>query len=73
MNKISPNPQSRAAPAYLVAAGMSVLKRKKEPAYKQLTEEQLEHAIALAESIITQSDEYIHQLNHNSLHWCKRA
>lgn len=41
------------------------------PAYKQLTEEQLEQAIALAESVISQPDKYIHQLNQNSLRWRK--
>jgi hypothetical protein len=45
------------------------LKRGQEPAYKQLTEEQLERAIALADAIITQPDSYLHQLNQNSLHW----
>ncbi len=46
-----------------------VLDRGKEPAYKQLSQEQLEGAIALAESIISQPDEYLQQLNQNSLHW----
>jgi hypothetical protein len=39
------------------------------PAYKQLTKEQLQQAIALAEALIEQPDEYIHQLNQNSLRW----
>lgn len=46
-----------------------VLNRKQGAAYKQLTEEQLERAIALAEAIIARSNEYIVQLNNNSLHW----
>lgn len=49
------------------------LNRKQEPAYKQLTEEQIERAIALAETIIMQPDEYLHQLNDNSLNWRKRV
>lgn len=46
-----------------------VLERKREAAYKQLTEEQLERAIALANAIITQPDSYLYQLNQNSLKW----
>lgn len=46
-----------------------VLQRGKEPAYKQLTKSQLETAIALAEAIVAQPNEYIHQLNQNSLRW----
>jgi hypothetical protein len=46
-----------------------VLERKREPAYKQLTEAQLEQAIALANNIITQPDSYLQQLNQNSLKW----
>ncbi|MBD3882437.1 hypothetical protein IFO70_11760 [Phormidium tenue FACHB-886] len=46
-----------------------VLERKQEPAYKQLTEDQLEQAIALANNIIAQPDRYLHQLNQNSLNW----
>ena len=46
-----------------------VLERKQGAAYKQLTEEQLSRAIALAEAMIDQSNEYIVQLNHNSLRW----
>lgn len=46
-----------------------VLKRDKEPAYKQLSEAQLERAIAIAEAIIAQPDDYLQQLNQNSLRW----
>lgn len=46
-----------------------VLERKREPAYQQLTEEQLEEAIALANRIIDQPDTYLKQLNQNSLKW----
>ncbi|MBD2462449.1 hypothetical protein H6G89_15485 [Oscillatoria sp. FACHB-1407] len=46
-----------------------VLERTREAAYKQLTEEQLEEAIALANAIMTQSDSYLEQLNQNSLTW----
>jgi hypothetical protein len=46
-----------------------VLDRQGEPAYKQLSEEQLEKAITIAESIITQPDEYLQKLNQNSLRW----
>ncbi|MGV0024841.1 hypothetical protein [Phormidesmis priestleyi] len=46
-----------------------VLKQSKDPAYKQLNQEQLESAIALAESIVSQPDEYLQQLNQNSLKW----
>ncbi len=46
-----------------------VLDRKQGAAYKQLTEEQLKKAIALAEAMIAQPNEYIVQLNHNSLRW----
>ncbi len=42
---------------------------RREPAYKQLTEEQLERAIAIAETIISQPDDYLDQLNQNSLRW----
>ena len=41
----------------------------REPAYKQLNEEQLERAIALAKAIIDQPDDYLAQLNQNSLRW----
>jgi hypothetical protein len=46
-----------------------VLDRKQGPACKQLTEAQLEAAIALAERIIAEPDAYLHQLNQNSLRW----
>jgi hypothetical protein len=46
-----------------------VLDRKQGPAYKQLTVAQLQQAITLAEAIIERSDQYIHQLNQNSLQW----
>lgn len=49
------------------------LNRENGPAYKQLTEAQLEQAIALAEAMINQPDEYTHHLNHNSLHWRQKA
>ncbi len=40
-----------------------VLERKQEPAYKQLTEDQLEQAIVLANNIIGQPNSYLQQLN----------
>ncbi|MEL7074688.1 MAG: hypothetical protein AAFY50_21850 [Cyanobacteria bacterium J06648_1] len=43
--------------------------RKQGAAYKQLSEEELEQAIAIAESIITSPDSYIKELNQNSLRW----
>jgi hypothetical protein len=46
-----------------------VLERNREPAYKQLSEDQLEQAITLANSIIAQPDSYLKQLNQNSLRW----
>jgi hypothetical protein len=46
-----------------------VLERSHEPAYKQLSESQLEQAIVLADSIITQSDSHLNRLNQNSLRW----
>lgn len=46
-----------------------VLERKRIPAYQQLSEEQLESAIALANNIIAQPDSYLEQLNQNSLRW----
>ncbi len=46
-----------------------VLNQQGEPAYKQLTEAQLEQAIAFANSIVNQPDSYLHQLNQNSLTW----
>lgn len=42
---------------------------RRQSAYKQLSEEQLEKAIAIAEAMITQPNKYIHQLNQNSLRW----
>ena len=45
------------------------LDRKKGTAYKQLSEEQLTKAIALAEEIINSPDVYIRELNQNSLRW----
>lgn len=47
--------------------------RGKDPAYEQLTEAQLERAIAIAESMISQTDEHTHQLNQNSLGWRRKA
>ncbi|WP_416668569.1 hypothetical protein [Egbenema bharatensis] len=49
-----------------------VLERQREPAYKQLTEEQLEQAIALATAIMEQPDSYVQQLNQNSLNWRRK-
>jgi len=46
-----------------------VLPRGKEPAYRQLTQAQLEEAIAIVEAIIAQPDAYMRQLNQNSLRW----
>ncbi|MEL6579768.1 MAG: hypothetical protein AAFQ14_08450 [Cyanobacteria bacterium J06621_12] len=43
--------------------------RKKGAAYKQLSTEQLEQAIAIAENIIAFPDSYIQELNQNSLRW----
>lgn len=43
--------------------------RQKGAAYKQLSVEQLQRAIELAEAIIDNPDTYIQQLNHNSLRW----
>jgi hypothetical protein len=45
------------------------LPRTNGPAYRQLTEDQLEQAIAIAQQIIEQPDTYLHQLNQNSLTW----
>jgi hypothetical protein len=50
-----------------------VLQRGKEPAYKQLTEAQLQEAIALAQAIVDQPNEYLHQLNQNSLSWRRNS
>lgn len=46
-----------------------VLDRGKTPAYKQLTEDQLQQAIDLAEAIISSPGNYLEQLNQNSLNW----
>ena len=45
------------------------LDRKKGAAYKQLSEEQLQKAIAIAIAIIERPDSYIQELNQNSLRW----
>lgn len=50
-----------------------VLERKQKPAYQQLTADQLEQAIALANNIIAQPDAYLHQLHQNSLNWRKKT
>ncbi len=42
---------------------------RRQAAYRQLSEEQLKTAIAIAEAMITQPDEYTQQLNQNSLRW----
>lgn len=47
--------------------------RGKDPAYKQLTEAQLERAIAIAESMTSQTDKHTYQLNQNSLGWRRKA
>ncbi|BAU13703.1 hypothetical protein LEP3755_42440 [Leptolyngbya sp. NIES-3755] len=46
-----------------------VLERKRIPAYQQLSEAQLESAIALANQIIAQPNSFLEQLNQNSLKW----
>ena len=46
-----------------------VLDKTQGAAYKQLNKNQLKAAIALAKQIISQSDEYIEELNNNSLRW----
>ena len=46
-----------------------VLSRKNGSAYKQLNQEQLIRAIEIAEAIIAKPEEYIAQLNRNSLRW----
>ncbi len=46
-----------------------VLDKSQGAAYQQLNATQLEKAISLASSIISQPDEYIQQLNYNSLRW----
>lgn len=43
--------------------------RQKGAAYKQLSIEQLQEAIEIAEAIIDRPDSYIQQLNLNSLRW----
>ena len=43
--------------------------RKKGAAYKQLSAEQLQKAIEIAETMIDSPDSYIQQLNLNSLRW----
>lgn len=50
-----------------------ILSRGQEPAYKQLSIEQLQHAIAIAEAIVTQPTEYLEQLNRNSLNWRNKS
>lgn len=45
------------------------LDKTKGAAYKQLNKNQLETAISLAKQIISRPDEYIEELNNNSLHW----
>ncbi|HEY9876993.1 MAG TPA: hypothetical protein V6D29_00995 [Leptolyngbyaceae cyanobacterium] len=49
-----------------------VLDRTKDTAYKQLSEEELEGAIALANTIIAQPDDYLQKLNQNSLYWRRK-
>ncbi|WP_036487116.1 hypothetical protein [Myxosarcina sp. GI1] len=46
-----------------------VIDRKQGAAYKQLSSEQLEKAIEIAEDIIDKPDSYVRQLNQNSLRW----
>lgn len=46
-----------------------VLDRRAGAAYKQLTAEQLQEAIAIAQAIVDQPDSYIQLLNQNSLRW----
>ncbi|WP_052055872.1 hypothetical protein [Myxosarcina sp. GI1] len=43
--------------------------RKQGAAYKQLSVEQLERAIEIAEVIIERPDSYVRELNQNSLRW----
>lgn len=45
------------------------LDRASGAAYKQLSVNQLQQAIALAEAIISRPDTYIQHLNQNSLRW----
>lgn len=49
-----------------------VIDRKQGAAYKQLTAEQLQQAIALSEAMIANPDTYIQKLNRNSLTWRKK-
>jgi hypothetical protein len=42
---------------------------RKAPAYKQLSAEQLEQAITIAENILRRQDVYCSVLNENSLRW----
>ncbi|WP_346292375.1 hypothetical protein [Sphaerothrix gracilis] len=46
-----------------------VLEKGKTPAYQQLSKSQLEAAIAIANSVLEQPDEYLAALNRKSLHW----
>ncbi|GAB3221936.1 hypothetical protein [Spirosoma arcticum] len=41
----------------------------KGPAYRQLSDEQLERAIHLATQIEREGDSFLRELNRNSLHW----
>ncbi|MGF1538516.1 MAG: hypothetical protein ACFB4J_18805 [Elainellaceae cyanobacterium] len=50
-----------------------VLDQKSGAAYKQLTTEQLQAAVAIAEAIVDQPNSYIQQLNQNSLRWRGKA
>lgn len=43
--------------------------RQKGVAYQQLSTQQLQQAIDIAEAIINNPDTYVHQLNQNSLRW----
>ena len=45
------------------------LDRQQGAAYKQLSTEQLQQAIAIAEAIINRPDTYIQKLNQKSLRW----
>ncbi len=45
----------------------------KRPAYKQLSQEQLQQAVALAKSIEQRGDEYLRELNAKSLEWRKKS
>ena len=49
-----------------------VLQRSGIPAYKQLSEDQLLQAIAMAEAIVEQPNVYLDQLNQQSLNWRQR-